>query len=423
VHYWERAGARATERSAFVEAINHYRKGLELLSTLSDGRARNQLELSLQMGLGDAFSWMRGFAAPEVEAAYSRAHELSRQMGETTELFRIVWGLWHFLVIRGDLAKAQELSREVAQLGQRLQDPSLAPHVHRTLGETALWRGEFAAAQRESLKCFVGAVPPPRPIPGVQDPLVMCGAWVAYSLWHLGYPDQALVRVDPVLERAKESPHSGDLGAALIVAAWVRLLRRETKSAREFAETALRFNAERGHGFHVALSDILLGSTLVAEEHDASGLAKVRDGTAASGATGAGIFQPWFLTLLAAAYAQLGDPEAGLAALAEAETRLGQSGERWPEAEIHRLKGELILSMEGAAPAAERCFRRSIEVAREQEARSPELRAATSLARLWAERGERQKAHDLLAPVYDWFTEGFDTADLRDAKALLDGLA
>ncbi len=422
VHYWERAGARATERSAFVEAINHYRKGLDLLSALADGPKRNQLELSLQMGLGDAFSWMRGFAAAEVETAYGRAHELSRQMGETSELFRIVWGLWHFFIIRGDLAKAQELSREVAQLGERLQDPSLAPHVHRTLGETALWRGEFAAARRESLKCFVGSGPPPRPIPGVQDPLVMCGAWLAYSLWHLGYPDQALAPVDAALERAKESALSGDLGAALIFAAWVRLLRRETKSAHEFAETALQFNAERGLIFHVALSDILLSSALVAEEHDASGLTRIRDGTAASGATGAGIFQPWYFALLAAAYAQLGDPKAGLAALVEAETRMGQSGERWPEAEIHRLKGELMLSMDGVDAGAEPCFRRSIEVARGQQARSPELRATTSLARLWAERGERQKAYDLLVPVYAWFTEGFDTLDLKDAKALLEEL-
>ena len=422
VHYWERAGARATDRSAFVEAINHYRKGLDLLSTLADAQERNQLELALQMGLGDAFSWMRGFAAPEVEAAYSRAHELSRQMGEAPELFRTLWGLWHFFIIRGDLAKAQELSREVAQLGERLQDPSLAPHVHRTLGETALWRGEFAAARRESLKCFVGAVPPPKPIPGVQDPLVMCGLWLALALWHLGYPDQALARVDAVLERAKESAHSGDLGAELIFAAWVRLLRRETASAGEFAETALRFNAERGHGWHVVHSDILLGSALVAEEHDQSGLTKVRDGTAASSATGAGVLQPCFLALLAAAYAQLGDPKAGLAALAEAEMRMGQSGERWPEAEIHRLKGELTLSIEGADAAAEGCFRTAIDIAREQQAKSPELRTATSLARLWAKRGERRKAYDLLAPVYDWFTEGFDTADLKDAKALLDEL-
>jgi predicted ATPase len=375
------------------------------------------------MGLGDAFSWMRGFAAAEVETAYSRAHELSRQMGETPELFRIVWGLWHFFIIRGDLAKAQELGREVAQLGQRLQDPSLLPHVHRTLGETAFWRGEFAAAQRESLKCFVGAEPRPRPIPGVQDPLVMCGTWLALALWHLGYPDQALARVNAVLEQAKASPHSGDLGAALNFAAWVRLLRRNTRTAREFAETALQFNAERGHGWHQVVSDIMLGSALVAEQHDASGLTKIRDGTAASGATGAGIQQPWFLALLAAAHAHLGDPKAGLAALAEAETRMGQSGERWGEAEIHRLKGELTLSVEGAEAAAEQFFRTAIEVAREQEARSPELRAATSLAGLWAERGERQKAYDLLAPVYGWFTEGFDTADLNDAKTLLDELA
>jgi predicted ATPase len=132
--------------------------------------------------------------------------------------------------------------------------------------------------------------------------------------------------------------------------------------------------------------------------------------------------QPWHLALLAAAHAQLGDPEAGLAALAEAKTRMGQSGERWPEAEIHRLKGELTLSMAGDDAAAERCFRTSIEVARGQQARSLELRAAGSLARLWAGQGKRVEAHDLLAPVYGWFTEGFETQDLKDAKALLDQL-
>ena len=421
-HYWERAGAKATERSAFVEAINHYGKGLELLGTLSDGHERNQLELSLQMGLGDALSWTRGFAAAEVEAAYNRAHELSRQMGETAELFRILWGLWHFFVIRADLGKAQELSQELAQLGRRLQDPSIAPHIHRTLSETALWRGEFAAAQRESSKCLGAGLSPPKQIPGVQDPLVMCGLWLALALWHMGYPDQALARVDAVLERAKGSAHLGDLGAALIFAAWVRLLRRETKSARELAETALGFNTERGHTFHVAVSDVLLGSALIAGEHDERGLSQISRGISGSSATGAGVFQPWFLAQLAAGHAQLGDPEAGLAALAEAETRSGQSGERWAEAEIHRLKGELLASIGEPARKAQRSFLRSVEVAREQQARSSELRAATSLARLWAEQGERRKAHDLLTPIYGWFTEGFETPDLKEARALLEEL-
>jgi predicted ATPase len=288
-------------------------------------------------------------------------------MGETPELFRILWGLWHFYVIRGDLGKAQELGQELAPLRQRLQD-------QRTLCETALWRGEFAAALREASTCLAGPeLPPPKLIPGVQDPLVMCGSWLALALWHLGYPDRALARVDAVRERAKASAHSGDLGVALIVAAWVRLLRRESKSAREFAERALRFNAERGLTFHVAISDILLGSVLVAEERDAGGLIRIREGTAASRATGAGVFQPWFLALLAAAHEQLGERDAGLAALAEAESRLGESGERWSEAEIHRLKGELTLSIAGADAAAERCFRTSIEVARGQQARSAEL--------------------------------------------------
>ena len=264
-HYWERAGAKATERSAFVEAINHYGKGLELLGALSDGHERNQLELSLQMGLGDALSWTRGFAAAEVEAAYNRAHELSRQMGETAELFRILWGLWHFFVIRADLGKAQELSQELAQLGRRLQDPSLAPHIHRTLGETALWRGEFAAAQRGVVKmssrrrAIAAQADSRRPGPAGHVRLVAGAGPLAYGI--PGPGSRARRR------RARTSEGLGTfgrLGAALIFAAWVRLLRRETKSAREFAETALGFNAERGHTFHVAISDVLLGSALVA---------------------------------------------------------------------------------------------------------------------------------------------------------------
>jgi class 3 adenylate cyclase/tetratricopeptide (TPR) repeat protein len=422
--YWERAGARAAERSAYVEAIHHYGNGLELLSNLTDGPERDRLELPLQMGLGDALSWIRGFAAAEVEAAYHRAHELSSQMGETPELFRILWGLWHFFVIRGDLGKAEELSREVAQLGRRLQDPSLVPHIHRTLGETALWRGEFGAAQRETSEYLARPdLPPPKQIPGVQDPLVMCGLWRALALWLLGYPDQALASVDAALERAKDSALSGDLGAALIFAACVRLWRGEHKSARELAETGVRFNAERGFAFHVAVSDILLGSILVAEKYDDNALARIRDGTAGSGATGAGIFQPWFLALLAAGHLQLGDPDAGLAALAEAETRAGQSGERWVDAEIHLLRGDLLASAGKAEAEVQRSYLSSIEVAREQQARSLELRAAIRLARLWAEQGERRNARDVLAPIYARFTEGFDTQDLKDAKALLDHLA
>jgi predicted ATPase len=423
VRHWERAGARATDRSAFVEAVNHYDKGLDLLGTLPEGPERTRLELSLQMGLGVALGWTRGYAAAAVEAAYGRAHELARQMGESPELFRILWGLWHFFIIRGDLGKAQQLSREFAQLGQRLRDPSLAPHIHRALGETALFRGEFVAAQRETSKCFVDTgLPPPKRIPGLQDPLVMCSAWLALALWHLGYPNQALVRVGAALERAKGSAHSGDLGGALLFATLVRLLRREAKTARELAERAFRFNTERGRVLQAAISDTMLGSILVTEEHDRSGLTHIRKGIAGSRATGAGLLQPWFLALLATAHGHFGEHAAGLAALAEAESRISQSSERWPEAEIYRRKGELMLSMEGADVTAERCFRRSIEVAREQQAKLPELRAATSLARLWRDQGKRTEGRDLLAPVYGWFTEGFETRDLKDAKAMLEAL-
>jgi class 3 adenylate cyclase/tetratricopeptide (TPR) repeat protein len=421
VHYWERAGARATERSAYVEAISQYGKGLEFLRSLPEGRERDLLELSLQMGLGDALSWTRGFAAFEVEAAYNRAHELSRQIGETSDLFRILWGLWHFFVIRADFGRAQTLSDELSQLGEHLQDPSLAPHIFRTRGETCLWRGEFVAALRETSECLTNPdLPPPKLLPGVQDPLVMCGLWEALALWHLGYPDRALRSADAALERARNSTQSGDFGAALLFAAWVRLLRRETRSAREFAEAALRFNAAHDLAFHVAISKCLLGSALVVEENDESGLTRIRDGIAGSSATGAGVFQPWFLGVLAASHSHLGNDTAGLAALAEAEALINRSGERWSEAEMHRLKGELQLSVKGAEAEAEQCLYTAIAVARGQQARSSELRAANSIARLWCAQSKRAEVRDLLAPIYGWFTEGFDTPDMRDAEELLD---
>jgi predicted ATPase len=200
------------------------------------------------------------------------------------------------------------------------------------------------------------------------------------------------------------------------------VLHRETKGARTLLEESVRFNAEHGLAFHVAISDVLLGSALHTEAHDEAGLTKMRDGLERHSASGAYVQQSWFLTLLAAALGQRGDSATGLAALAEAESHVSHGGERWAEAEIHRRKGELLWSA-GEADEAEQAIRQSIEVARRQQAKLLELRAATSLARLWAEQSKHAEAYDLLAPVYDWFTEGFDTPDLKEAKALLDGLA
>ena len=423
VGYWEQAGARAIERSAFVEAIHHFGKGLELVGTLTDDALRSRLELPLRTGLGDALSWTKGFAAAEVEAAYARAHELSLAMGETERSFRILWGLWHFYVIRGDLARSDVLSEELTGLGRRLADPSLLPHICRTRGETSLWQGAFTRVLQETAPCLDRPLPePPKPIPGVQDPVLMCLSWQAFALWHLGYPDRACARDDAALTHSRQSPHAGDLGAALIFRSWIRLLRREHETAAVFAAESLHFNGERGFGFHAAASALLLGAAESSLGHEPRALERMARSVDASSGTGAGIFQVGFNTMLAAAHARQGDPVAGREAVARAASLMRRTGERWQEAELHRLQGELELLAGGPIDEAERHFQTALAVARRQEARSPELRTATSLARLWADRGERQRAQDLLAPVHGWFTEGFDLPDLVEAKALLDEL-
>ncbi|MEM7023349.1 MAG: adenylate/guanylate cyclase domain-containing protein [Pseudomonadota bacterium] len=421
--YWERAGARATAQSAFVEAIHHYGGGLDQLGSLADGPVRDRLELSLQMGLGDALSWIRGFAAPEVEAAYNRAHELSSRIGETAEQFQILWVLWHFFTIRADLSRAEELSQEVAKLGRRLEDPAFAPHVRRTLSETNLWRGDFASARREAAAGLEGAgTPEPKTIPGVQDPRVMCGLWQSTALWHLGYPAQSVACMDAAVELARNSALSGDLGAALIFAVWLRLWRREERTAHALAERAHRYNAEHGLAFHVAVADILIGSIAVSEARDPSGIARIRGGTAQIKATGAGIFLPSALCMLAAAHGALGERTEGLAILAECQDLISRSGERWGEAEVHGMRGRLLYAGGGAEPEAEAAFRSAIGVALAQEARSPALRAATGLALLLRDQGRQAEARELLAPIHGWFTEGLDTPDLKDAGALLNHL-
>jgi len=232
------------------------------------------------------------------------------------------------------------------------------------------------------------------------------------------------VRSDEAVILAQQIAHPFSLGFALCWAAEFHQLRLEMQAAQERAEAAIILAEEQGLPFWMAIGSILRGWALAHQGQAQEGIEQLNQGLIAFRATGAEIQRPHFLALLAEAHGTMGQPEAGLTALAEALTVVDKTGERWYEAEIHRLKGALLLQQNANNQAeAENCFHQAIVVAQNQQAKSWELRAATSLARLWQQQGKRQEAHDLLAPVYHWFTEGFDTADLKDAKALLDELA
>jgi predicted ATPase len=253
---------------------------------------------------------------------------------------------------------------------------------------------------------------------------VFCHSYAPWTLWLLGYPDQALARNEEAVSLAQQRAHPFSLGFALSAAAMFHQFRREEHCTQEHAEAAISLATEQGFPYWRAMSSILRGWVLVQQGQVQEGIEQMHQGLTAWRATGAETARPYWLALLAEAYGVMGQPETGLTALAEALTLVDKTGERHYEAEIYRLKGAFLLQQASDNKAdAETCFHHALEIARNQQAKSFELRAATSLARLWQQQGKRQEAHDLLAPVYNWFTEGFETLDLKDAKALLDELA
>jgi len=248
-------------------------------------------------------------------------------------------------------------------------------------------------------------------------------------LWHLGYPNQALQRIRAALTLAQELSHPFSLAWALNFAAVLHQLRREGQAAQERAKAAITLSAEQGFPYWLARGTILRGWALAEQGQREEGIAQMRQGLTAYRATGSEVYRTSYLALLAEAHGKTGQAEEGLNVLAEALAAVDRTGERFYEAELYRLKGELTLaqsSVQGLASSvqkkAKECFHKAIDIARQQSAKSLELRAVMSLARLWQQQGKREEARQMLAEIYGWFSEGFNTADLKQAKALLEEL-
>ncbi len=425
--YWQRAGERAIERSANLEAISHLTKGLEVLKTLPDTPERTQQEMILQTTLGRALIATKGQAAPEVEQAYTRARELCQQVGETPQLFPVLLGLWMFYVNRGELQTAHELGEHLLSLAQRVQDPALLLQAHRVLGVTLYLLGEFVPARAHLEQCITLYNPQKHRSHGFLysfDPGMVGESYVAHILWYLGYPDQALKRSHYAFTLGREVSHPLSLALALDFAAILHQLRREGQAAQAQAEAAVTLSTEQGFPYWLAWGITLRGWALAEQGEVEEGIAQMRQGLAAYRATGAEVWRPYYLALLAEAYGKDGQVQEGLRVLAEALATVNKTGMRLREADLYWLKGKLLLAQSADhAAEADSCFHQALDIARHQQAKSWELRAATSLARLWQSQNKRQDAVDLLTPVYGWFTEGFDTADLQDAKAMMGELA
>jgi predicted ATPase len=409
VHYWQRAGQYASDRSADLEAISHLTAGIELLTTLPETPERTQHALTLHIARGAALQMAKGFAAPEVERAYTRARELCQQVGETPEIVPVLYGLWRYYNTRSQLHTARELGETLLRLAHQAHDPALAVVAHYALGSTWLWLGALPAARQHLEEGIARYTPDQRR--------------AALTIWVLGYPDQALARLHEALALAHELSHPYSLAWARCWAAIVSHLRRDVPAVHEHAEAAVRLSTAQGFPFWAAYGTSLRGWALAMWGQGAEGMAQVRQGIDAGRATGAMLRVPYFCALLAEVAAHLGHPEDGLQALAEAHILMEQQEERWWSAEVARLRGVLLLQQTMPQQAeAEAWLQRALNIARAQQAKSLELRAAMSLSRLWQQQGKRDKAHALLAPVYSWFTEGFDTADLQEAKMLPEAL-
>jgi predicted ATPase len=427
VHYGQQAADNALRRYAYREAITHLSKGLMLLQRLPDTPERLQQELAVQTTLGPALIATRGMAAPEVEETYARAQDLCRQAGETPQLLQVLFGSWQFYLVRGELHIARELGERYLNLAQCQPDPASLLVAHWALGVTLFYLGEFAPAQDHTERSLALYNTQPHSTSTFlygQDPGSGCLGRAAQVLWMLGYPDQAQQRSDAALALARKLSHPYSVVFALNQAVVLHQLRREGRAAFERAEEVLSFCMEQGFTQQLAMGTILRGWGLAAHGQADKGIAQMHQGLAVSQAAGIGLGRAPVLAQLAEVYGRIGEIEAGLRLLAEALAVMDRTGERWWEAEVYRLKGELLLQQAVADEhQAEICFRQALDMARWQEAKSLELRVATSLSRLWQQQGKRAAAHDILAPIYGWFTEGFDTADLQEAKTLLEELA
>ena len=425
VIHWQKAGQRATELSANIEAVGHFTKGIDLLGQLPNTTERIPQELDLQMALGTALRLTKGFAAPEVEATFSRALELCEQVGETPKRFMALWGVSYYYAVRSPGAKPG-LVEQLFQLAQSEGDQAQRVVAHRNLGSVFVLQAKFTEAlellqqglalydreQHRSLAYVYG-----------QDMAVVCRQWSAWALWFLGYPDQALNMNRETTLLTRETSHPPTVVYAAVFAAMFHRFRREIEPAKKLADKAAKESAEQGNGFFLASANVLRGSLLTEESMD-DGIALMQEGLAGWRATGAELFVPFYLALLAEAYGEAGQAAEGLAALDEALTiadKGGKDGERVWDAELSRIKGELLLGSSHAVQA-EACFQEALQIARTQRAKSWELRASVSLSLLWKNQGRRKEARELLQGIYDWFTEGFDTPDLINAKALLDEL-
>jgi predicted ATPase len=428
VQYFRLAGERAVARGATVEAERHYVEALGLLATTPENDERNHRELELLLAAGPVLIAVRGYASPEVERAYARARLLCERTGDPTRLFPALYGLWVLNLNRGAFIETGLLAEQLLQRAQSAADPKMLLYARYAMGNTAFWRGEFLPA-KDHLGSAMALYDPAfhRPLTSRYFPVdakVICLAYTAWTLWFLGYPDRALNTVSEALALARTLSHGFSLGLAEISSAVLSQLRGETTLAQANAESGIAVAAEHQLSDFTAWATALRGWAIAKQGRHEEGIAQLEEGLTTLRETGSELLRPYILPLLAETYGAIGRTDDGLNTLTEALVAANEHEVRNYEAETYRLKGELLLRQDGfKAAEPQKCFERAIEIARKQSAKSFELRATISLVSLFNQQGNREESGRMLGAIYAWFTEGFDTPDLKDAQALLGELS
>ncbi len=449
VRYHGVAGQSALRRNASQEASVHLTTALDLLNHLPASVERNQQELPLQMALGVAVMNAKGYSVPEVERAYFRARTLCEELEDSPHIFPILLGLVVYHVVRGQFSVALSLSEQCLTLAVRFQEPSLLLEAHRSRGHVLHHIGDQHSAQTHlegGLRLYNPQQHRGHTFLYGHEPGVFCLTYTAAVLWTLGYPDQASKRTQEALSLARETSHALSLLGTLSTAMTLSIFRREGQAVEEGQRELTTVAQEQSIPAYVTVATLHQGWLDAQQGKTVEGITQIRQALDLFSAVGFRVLEPVLLSFLADAYSKAGKISEALTTITQALAALEQTGERSYEAELYRLKGELLLAQESKSQKsksksqklenpspqplapntqaeAEECFHKAIAIARQQSAKSWELRATMSLARLWQQQGKQHEAHLMLSEAYNWFTEGFDTADLQDAKALLVALS
>jgi predicted ATPase len=426
VRYLQQAADNAVRRNAHHEAITILSKGLALLRGLPDSPERMQDEITLLLILGRRLMAARGYGVPEVGEVYTRAHTLCQQAGEPWQYCQALQGLYRFHLLRAQLRTANELIHQFFRLVQDQHDAALMPECYTDLGLIAYYRGDLVAARahlEDSLRLYDTPSPSTLLFPNGYEYGVRHGFYGMMVLWLLGYADQAQQWKQDFLARSQQVEHTPSQVSAQLFTSLLTQHLRDVTATQAYAETTLNLATAQGFAHRIMQGRMMRGWVLAMQGDAVTGTAHIQQGLEAMQRVSQKLYRPYYLSLLAEAYGQAGQLEAGLSTLAEALTLVEATDERWWEAELYRLQGELFLRLpHSAISQAAACFHQALDVARRQQAKSLELRAALSLSRLWQQQGKRNQARQLLTEVYSWFTEGFETADLQEARSWLETL-